>query len=286
MKKTSFRVFMLIVNMIAVVLFGGCSFKDKCETARDEIVALKYRYEAAKEFDELQEQRLERCETVVQYLNSGNVQALYDFYSAENKKDKDLMDRTKAFVYYWNLLEIDAENLRVIPGAELLSRDEGIVTYWYQGYNIDKISDKYNRQIELYYDEVNIDSENENLIGIDCYAIRCDDMWMFLTIVGNDDYVTPNNLKGTVYDRMVAVLDAIDETMLSDEYVNSDKSGKEKIMLNVINSLAANGTDELKCPLIREETIEREILNFDMYYNDVLLSFQFVDGTKFQMVIY
>ena len=285
-KKNIFYVLILIVNLIAVFLFGGCSFKDKYETAKGKIVALKDRYEAAKEFDEMQEQHLERCETIVKYLNSGNVQSLYDLYSDERKKNENLMDPLKAFVYYWQLIEVDTDGMEIRTANKLLSYDQGIVSYWFQGYTIYDLTDKYNRDIQLHYEEHNIAPGNENLIGIDSYAIRCDDQWMIYSSTGNDEYDMPDNLNGTVYDRMVAVMDVIDETMLSTEYVNSDKTGKKEIMLDVVNSLAIDGTDELNCPLIRKDTIESEVLNYNKYYNDILLSFRFIDGVKFQIVIY
>lgn len=263
----------LVLNILLVVLFGGCTVKEKLVPLGENIMVLI-------ELDKSRKQHVKESEKLVEYLNEGNNQAIYDLFSEAMKEYDGLNERIAAFVYWWQLIDVDTTSMQSHASDEESSDiKNNEVTYWSCGYETTNMVDKYDREIKLLSHEYIIVPHKEKIVGINYLKIVCDGLTM-ISIDRNDGYEMQEELVGTAYDRMVAVMDAIDETMLCAEYEKADKNGKKEIVLDVLNDLATAGTDELQCPLIREETIESEMLD-----SDILLSFRFIDGVEFQMVI-
>jgi len=229
-------------------------------------------------------ERHEKSEFILECMNEGRAEDIYDLFSEEAKEQKYLLERIQAVIYYYQLLDLDTTS----PYHENLgggkSYGEGRTLYEKSGIKIGDIGEKDGIEYAVEWYEIVVDEDEPERTGLYTLDITYGDMYLLSTFsVAENDNGSNNEGVNNMYEKTKSVIDAVYELENSNKYLQADDTSKYDMMYELLNKIATSGTDAFDESLIKEDSIE---VKWNYNYDCKLwFAFTLVDGQIMRVII-
>ena len=128
--------------------------------------------------------RNDTLKKIIKYINKDDAEGLYDLFSKDKKRDKNLMECLDALCDFWDDEDLTVKRKRHTSGGG--AYDHGKYTYYETRYYI-YVESSDGTEYEIYVSEDYINKNEPEMVGINIIEVRDEDEDIVLTSYKDDD---------------------------------------------------------------------------------------------------
>jgi len=219
-----------------------------------------------------------------QLFNDRDVDGLYDMFSVEAKKDDYLKDRIELLMYYYDLLDLDESQSKVMGDSGGKSVRDGVYTYFDDAIRVKNLFDPYGNSFFLSLRSRAVDKDNPENEGLYSISIHSHNSIVFGTAVDEKKVKDGMNVNA-IHERIEYVLKRIEDTKKTIFDEQFDDEMRISKMRTLLEEIISEENKTYNNSIIVPESITQieSTDGIEMYPS---LKFEFVDGSSFVIVVH